>query len=68
MSENRTKEGRREFLKGALLSGGAAVVAAASRGVVASEPESAPAPEPEAKPKGYRVTDHVQQYYKTAQF
>jgi len=68
MSENRTKEGRREFLKGARLAGGAAVVAAASRGVVASEPESAPAPEPEAKPKGYRVTDHVQQYYKTAQF
>lgn len=68
MNEKRTKEGRRDFLKGALLGSGAAVVAVASGGVLASEPEPAPAAKPEAKPKGYRVTEHVNRYYKTAQF
>lgn len=68
MSEKRTQEGRREFLKGALLGSGAAVVAAASGGALASTPEPEPAAEPKARPKGYRETAHIRDYYKTAQF
>lgn len=69
MSDKRTNEKRREFLKGALIGSGAAAVAIASGGVVAASepPTSAPA---EASPesKGYTVTPHVLEYYKTAQF
>ena len=68
MSDKRTNEGRRGFLKGALVGSGAAVVAVASGGVLASEPEQKPAAQPEAKPKGYRETAHIRDYYKTAQF
>jgi nitrous oxide reductase len=69
MSDKRTNEKRREFLKGALIGSGAAVVAIASGGAVAaSEPnQSAPAA-PSSESKGYAETPHVLEYYKTAQF
>ena len=60
------RKGRREFLKGALLTGGAVAVGLAA-GEVVAEPKATPA-SAEALPesKGYRVTEHIQEYYKTA--
>lgn len=68
MSDKRKNEGRRDFLKSALLGGSAAAVAVASGGVMAAEPASGPAAPAEAKPEGYRETAHVREYYKKAQF
>ncbi len=61
-----SKQGRREFLKGALLTGGA-VAAGLAAGEAAATPQAAPA-NAQAVPqsKGYRVTEHIQDYYKTA--
>lgn len=70
MSDKRTSKKRREFLKGALVGSGAAVVAIASGGVIAAhedKPESTAAA-PKARSQGYRVTPHVAEYYKKAQF
>ena len=67
MGEGR-QSGRRKFLKTALLGGGAAVVAAASGGAQAApEPDTAVATA-KPQPKGYHVTPHILEYYKTAQF
>lgn len=61
----RTK-GRREFLKNMMLGGGAAAVAL----ITARETVTPPQPEPEAakqpESKGYRVTPHIEHYYRTA--
>ena len=70
MSDKRTSKKRREFLKGALVGSGAAVVAIASGGAIAAPEEkqdTAPA-QPKAGSQGYRVTPHVAEYYKKAQF
>lgn len=60
----RTK-GRREFLRNMVLGGGAAVALMTTR-----EAAAQPKPQPEAaKPpesKGYRVTPHIEHYYRTA--
>ena len=58
-----TREGRREFLKGAAVAGGAVTVAVASGSASAATPQTV---QPEASGKGYRETDHVRAYYKTA--
>lgn len=55
---------RRAFLKGAAAAGGAVTVAAAA-GALAAAPETA-LPDADAATKGYRETDHVRSYYKTA--
>ena len=70
MSDKRTNEKRREFLKGALVGSGAAVVAIASGGALAA-PEDAKetaAARPKTEHQGYHVTPHILEYYKTAQF
>jgi hypothetical protein len=57
---------RREFLKGALITGGVVAVGLAAREVVAA-PKAMPASaETPPESKGYRVTEHIQEYYKTA--
>lgn len=59
------REGRREFLKGAAVAGGAVSVAVAAGGASAATPETGQAPG-DASGKGYRETAHVRAYYKTA--
>lgn len=69
MSDKRTSNKRREFLKGVVIGSGAAAVAIASGGVAAApeKKEIAPA-QPKAGSQGYHVTPHVAEYYKTAEF
>jgi len=55
---------RREFLKGAALTAGAAAVAAVS--VAPNTSEAAPATSSSAG--GYQETDHVRTYYELARF
>ncbi|HEY8555367.1 MAG TPA: formate dehydrogenase [Burkholderiales bacterium] len=67
MNDERTNEKRREFLKGMLVGGGAAAVAIAG-GAAAAPEEERPAAQSDDRPKGYHVTPHILEYYKTAQF
>ncbi len=69
MSNKRTVNKRREFLKGVLVGSGAAAVAIAS-GSAAAAPEKKEdaAAQPQAGTQGYHVTPHIVEYYKTAQF
>ncbi len=63
MNEPEMKTGRRNFLKG-VAAGGAAVAAAAAVDATADiVPEQAKSA---AGPRGYRHTQHVDDYYKTA--
>ena len=65
MTDNKEKKGvedRRDFLKKAALS-----VAAAGTAAVASKSASADAALDTSGP-GYRVTDHVKAFYKSARF
>ena len=55
---------RRACLKGVALGGGAAAVVLATGNVQAQAPET-PAATEEPKPKGYHVTQHIRDYYKT---
>jgi hypothetical protein len=55
---------RRAFLKGVMLGGGAAAVALATGQVSAQTPETPAAVEP-PEHKGYRLTPHIRDYYKT---
>lgn len=68
MSEKVKQTGRRDFLKTALLGSGAAIVAAASGGTNAAPDNDKPGATPKAEPKGYHITPHILEYYKTAQF
>lgn len=59
--------GRRAFLKRAAVAGGAATVAVAGAGAVADmAPEPAHEAAPEQGSKGYRVTPHIEAYYRSA--
>ena len=62
--------GRREFLKRAAVTGGAVTVAAAAGATAAGagEPASAPTAETAPESRGYRMTDHVERYYRLARF
>ena len=58
--------GRRAFLKGAAVAGGAATVAVAGGAAVADiAPESAKKADPDQGSKGYRVTPHIEAYYRS---
>ncbi len=59
------RKGRREFLKGAAVAGGAVTVAVAAGSASAATPETVQAGA-DAAGKGYRETAHVRAYYKTA--
>ena len=67
---NPEPHGRREFLKRAAVTGGAVTVAAAAGAAAAGagEPASAPAAETAPESRGYRMTDHVERYYRLARF
>ena len=62
--------GRREFLKSAAVAGGAVTVAAATGAAVAGTDEPATVGAADAAPesRGYRMTDHIERYYRLARF
>jgi nitrous oxide reductase len=67
--KDQTENTRRRFLKTAALAGGAATVAVAAGGAVADAVESGTKREAQAQPagkQGYRVTSHVETYYRLA--
>ncbi len=58
--------GRRAFLKRAAVAGGAATGAVAGAAAVAEVvPESPEQTSPEQKSKGYRITPHIEAYYRS---
>jgi len=63
--DSQQKLQRRSFLKGVVVTG-----AAASSGVLTAESmaESTTDSPPLTDQKGYRETDHIREYYKTARF
>ena len=63
-------QGRREFLKRAAVTGGAVTVAAAAGTAAAGtgDPATAPALETAPGSRGYRMTDHIERYYRLARF
>ena len=61
--------GRREFLKRAAVTGGAVTVAAGAKAAGAAEgTASGPAPETAPESRGYRMTSHIERYYRLARF
>ena len=56
---------RRTFLRGTVLTSAGAAVATAVPGVAVASVAQAES-EPESKQKGYRLTQHIVDYYKTA--
>jgi nitrous oxide reductase len=59
--------GRRAFLKRAAVAGGAATVAVAGGAAVADiQPESPGGATAEESSKGYRMTPHIEAYYRSA--
>jgi hypothetical protein len=60
-------KGRRAFLKRAAVAGGAATVAAAGGAAVADiAPETPDKGAPDTGAEGYRMTPHVEAYYRSA--
>ena len=61
-------QGRREFLKRAAVTGGAVTVAAAAGTAAAGTdgPATAPALDATTRSRGYRMTDHIERYYRLA--
>ena len=64
----RVATGRRAFLKRAAVAGGAATVAVAGAGAVADIADVAPESVDKAAQgsKGYRMTPHIEAYYRSA--
>ena len=61
--------GRREFLKRAAVAGGAVAVAAGAKAAgAAGGTASGPVPETAPESRGYRMTSHVERYYRLARF
>lgn len=58
--------GRREFLKNMMLGGGAAAVALMTTREAAAQPQPGPEVAKQPESKGYRVTPHIEHYYRTA--
>jgi nitrous oxide reductase len=60
--------GRRAFLKRAAVAGGAATVAVAGAGAIANAEQQSPAKAAaEQDSKGYRMTPHIEAYYRSTQ-
>ena len=62
--------GRREFLKRAAVTGGAVTVAAAAGAAAAGTdgPATVSAVDTAPESRGYRMTDHIERYYRLARF
>ena len=59
-------KGRREFLKNMMLGGSAAAVALMTAREAAAQPKPGPVAAKQPESKGYRVTPHIEHYYRTA--
>lgn len=57
---------RREFLRQCAVIGGSATVVAAAGGVAETAPEEPAQPAGREKPRGYRLTPHIRDYYEKA--
>jgi len=63
----KVKTGRRAFLKRAAVTGGAATVVVAGGTAIADVASESPGKvAPEAGSKGYRMTPHIEAYYRSA--
>lgn len=60
-----TNTGRREFFRTAVVTVGAAAIIATGRAVAAPQDERATLV-PKTGSQGYRVTDHIRDYYRVA--
>ncbi len=56
---------RRDMLRGAATTGGMAALAVMAPGSVAAQSSEAQAPEGGDRQKGYRLTPHIIEYYKS---
>jgi hypothetical protein len=66
MSENKAKPSRRGFMLGAAaVSAGAAAVATLPQVQTEAQPAAEEAPPKPERGGGYRLSEHVKQYYKT---
>jgi nitrous oxide reductase len=65
MSESQPKPSRRGFLAGAAVAGAATAAVVALPLQQSAEPEVTQAPPKPERGGGYRLSDHVKQYYKT---
>ena len=66
MSESKPKPSRRGFMLGAAVAGAATAAVVALPKVESQDESAAPGnPAPPARGGGYRLTEHVKQYYKT---
>ena len=63
--DKQTSASRRAFLRGTVATGAGAAVAATVPGVAIAA-TSDTSPEPDTKQKGYRLTQHILDYYKSA--
>lgn len=64
--ENALRATRRGFLKGMAAAGGAAALGVWSGSTAANTAQTPAAQEASPEPKGYRVTQHVRDYYRVA--
>jgi len=67
-SDKKHSTDRRALLKGLAVAGTAATAAAAGAATVVTRTEQPAATESAPQSKGYRLTPHVQEYYRKARF
>lgn len=69
-TSSKPRNGRRRFLRGAALTSGAAVLGAAARGALSPDDAGRPSRNKDAAgsttSKGYRLTPHIESYYRSA--
>lgn len=63
--DKQTDEQRRNFLRGTVATGAGAVIAVAATDVVIADTQDYNADNPAGKQAGYRLSQHVLDYYKT---
>ena len=63
-----SKRSRRQFLKGMAATGGGAALAGVATSSRAVTPQSETEQEKKPASQGYRLTEHVRQYYDKARF
>ena len=67
-TETEHRANRRSLLKGLAVAGTAVTAAAAGAAGIAQPDETPSAPTGTAQAKGYRLTPHVEEYYRKARF
>lgn len=68
MSSKSLRTGRRQFLKGAVVTGGGAVLAGMAASSQAAQESQEKQVESKPESQGYRETAHVREYYAKARF